>query len=311
MTMLITGTGLVGPHVARILIEEWEQRPALYGTLRNPAQVADLRDQADVVRGDILNLADLVAAVQKHGVDTIVHTAILMDGADDQPWAAVQTNVLGTVNVIEAARLGGVRRVVNASSGNVYAPPVGGARVQTETDSVGGNQRLYPATKLACEQIGRAYAALHGVQFVNVRLTSMYGPTIRRAGGNGGVIQDAVTQAARGEPISIKRRTAGRTESTYIKDSARGLALAATAERLEWDAINVGVGQAWSLDDVAAVLSELTGLPSEVTGETQSTRDGSVMDLTRARAIGYEPRFDLRAGLRDYLDWTRRQLATG
>jgi nucleoside-diphosphate-sugar epimerase len=167
MTVLVTGTGLVGPHVARVLVQEWAQRPAIYGTLRTPAQVEDLRDQADIVRGDILNLADLVAAVQQYQVDTIVHTAILMDGADAQPLAAVQTNVLGTVNVIEAARLAGVRRVVNASSGNVYATPVQGGAIQRETDPVGGNQRLYPATKLACEQIGRAYAALYGVEFVN------------------------------------------------------------------------------------------------------------------------------------------------
>lgn len=311
MTTLVTGTGLVGPHVVRALIEEGSERPVVYGTLRAPSLVTALGDRVTLVRGDLLNLADLTAAVQTHGVDTIVHTAVIMAQAARDPYAAVQANVQGTVHVLEAARLGGCKRVVFASTGRVYAPRASADGTYRETDPIGGAGGLYPATKVAGEEIGRAYAALRGIEFVSVRLTSMYGPVAGQAGGNGGVIQDAVARAARGEPIVIPRRSSGRLEVTYVKDAARGLVLVARAASLPWDVVNIGSGHLASLDDVAATLSELTGLPARVEdppgAASRAASDDERFDLTRAATLGYTPRYDLAAGLGDYLAWTRGQ----
>src|SRR5262245_4631914 len=309
MTTLVTGTGLVGPHVVQALIDEAGERPVVYGTLRAPSLVTALGDRVTVVRGDVLDLASLIAALQAHQAHTIVHTAVIMSQAASAPYAAVQTNVLGTVHVLEAARLAGCRRVVFASTGRVYAPHDGPSGLHHETDPIGGQAGLYPATKVASEELGRAYAAQRGVELVTVRLTSMYGPIAGQSGGNGGLIQQAVAQAAHGEPIVIPRRSTGRLEVTYVKDAARGLARVARAASLPWDVVNVGSGHLASLDDVAATLSDLAGVPARVDdprrGQSPMAGDEDCLDLTRAATVGYVPRYDLRAGLADYLAWTR------
>ena len=74
MATLVTGMGLTGPYVARALVDEWHERPVLYGRVRDPAQIAEVRDHAAIVHGDILDLPELILAAKDHDV---------VDGEDD------------------------------------------------------------------------------------------------------------------------------------------------------------------------------------------------------------------------------------
>ena len=120
MTTLIIGAGLVGSQVARILVEQGEN-PVLLDAAAQPKAIGEIVDLAKVVltEGDILRPLSIVRALREYSVSAIVHTAanpLLTLGAQRDPYSAINLNIMGTVNVLEAARIHGVKRVVVSSS---------------------------------------------------------------------------------------------------------------------------------------------------------------------------------------------------
>jgi UDP-glucose 4-epimerase len=310
MSLLVTGTGVLGQQVARVLVEEWGERPVVFGTMRQPAHIADLRDRATLIRGDLLSLPEVAAAVKDHDVEAIVHTAALLtEISDERPYSGIQTNVMGTVNVIAAAQLAGVKRVIMVSTLAIKRLLAEAHEGHKHTGSP--YQRVYPMSKLAGGLVAGAYAQLCGIDFATVRIGAMYGPTMQTEGATAGKIQAAVRQAVHGEPINIKPRFPGEGGWYYSKDVARGAVLAARAPELPWDAIDLPPGGRGSFQDVADILHELTGVPATVEpdAELEGTSREHPLDLAAAEAIGFKPRFDLRAGLTDYLNWGREHYA--
>src|SRR3954447_24823382 len=120
MRVLVTGgCGLVGAFAVRRLLALGPE-PVAYDVASNFELLADVRGRVPFVRGDVLNLPELLAAVREHGVRRILHTAsFLTPGAYDRPYAAVQTNIMGAMNVYEAVRALGLERGVFCSTGKV------------------------------------------------------------------------------------------------------------------------------------------------------------------------------------------------
>src|SRR3972149_8965802 len=107
MTILITGAGIVGTLAARKLVDMGE-RPILYEIAPQMANIASYVDikRVRLIRGDILDLPDLLRAIKSEGVDRIIHTAsFLTTAVRERPYAGAKTNLLGTMNILEAARL--------------------------------------------------------------------------------------------------------------------------------------------------------------------------------------------------------------
>ena len=120
MTTLVIGSGLIGSQVARILVERGE-KPILMDYAAQPQAISQIVDPTAVIliAGDVLRPLSIVDAVRTHGITKIVHTAanpLLTLGAQKEPYAAISLNVMGTVNVLEAARVTGLKRVVVSSS---------------------------------------------------------------------------------------------------------------------------------------------------------------------------------------------------
>src|SRR3954471_989454 len=120
MTTLVIGSGLIGSQVARILVEQGE-KPVLMDTAAQPQAIGQIVDLAKVtlVAGDILRPLSVVDVLRAHGITRIAHTAanpLLTVGAQRDPYAAINLNIMGTVNVLEAARVTGLKRVVVSSS---------------------------------------------------------------------------------------------------------------------------------------------------------------------------------------------------
>src|SRR5262249_19685202 len=120
MTTLIIGAGLVGSQIARLLVEAGERAVLVDHAAQRDAlgQIA-APDRVPLIEGDVLRPFSLTQAIAEHGITQIVHTAanpLLTLGAQRDPYAAIQLNIMGTVNVLEAARLHKVKRVVVSSS---------------------------------------------------------------------------------------------------------------------------------------------------------------------------------------------------
>ena len=159
----------------------------------------------EFVQGDILDLPALLHAMTKHRVDTVVHTAGLIGNkVADAPYTGVSINVLGTINVLEAVRLAGVRRLVHISSLSVYDQRRDCPAPLCE-DFPRGNGRLYDNTKAAKELMVEAYQRLYGFEVIALRLAKLYGLGNFHGGSSGGrLIQTLVQCALRGEVLTFE-----------------------------------------------------------------------------------------------------------
>ena len=315
MAVLIIGGGLVGSQIARILVEEGE-RPVVMDVAPQQDALADIVDleRITLTQGDILNPLDLVRVIRDENITRVIHTAanpLLTLGAQKNPYAAIQVNVMGTVNVLEAARVHGIERVVVTSS-NVLAHYLVGGEDKGETSKEEAFPRpstFYAATKQAVESLGLNYARSFDLDVVAVRFAAVAGPWRGRGGGGpSNIFREMVERSLRGEEATVPPRT---MDWVYSKDAARGTLLALSAKGLRSRVFNIAMGRAYSPEEIiAAVKRVIPGAririqaPAASATSVQSVEHAA--DLGRATAeLGYEPKYDMAGAIRDYVEWYR------
>jgi UDP-glucose 4-epimerase len=311
MTTLVTGGfGAVGSFVTRILVERGESA-LVYDLRPDPRLVRDILTQVTVFQGDILDLAQLVDTFGSHRVKRVIHTAALMpEPARERPFLGTQVNVVGLSNVLEAARLTGVRRVVFASTKGVYAEIEG---IHDHPTYAPINERypkdpnsLYDASRFYGERLGLAYMERYSLEFCATRFAHTYGPG-KLTHGTLAVPSQIVEGAYRGHPVRIPQGGEAMDDMVYNRDSALGLVCAAFAPNPRSRVYQIASGRPSSLHDVAAATRKLfpdahieigPGLDFKGIGR----KSCCVFDITRARTeIGYEPQFSLEQGVADYV----------
>jgi len=313
MAILVTGSGLVGSQVARLLVEAGE-RPVVLDLAPVPDAIADIVDprQLSLVQGDVLNPLDLVRVLRAERVSRIIHTAanpLLTVGAQREPASAIQVNIMGTTNVLEAARAVGVERVVFTSSAVLSHYLVGGEDRDDplKEEAYPRPSTFYAATKQAAENLGLCYARWLGVDFVAIRYAAVIGPWRGRGGGGGPsqTFRELMERSLAGQVAAMPRR---HTEWLYSKDAAAAALLALHAKGLESRVFNIGTGRMVSAEDVAAAVSRIVPgarirIDPPHAGAPAPEMRGP-LDLTRARAeLGYAPQYDLEAAIGDYVAW--------
>ena len=251
-----------------------------------------------IIRGDIRELPALIEAMQRTRAEVVFHSAGLQ--GNRTPYFGFQVNLIGTLNVAEAVRLTGVRRLIHASSQGVYDltdPPV---PIHEEARRDGG-ARVYQGGKAACEEVLTAYAATYKFELALPRFASVYGYGPYTGGGNVGMDMYAMLQAAlAGKPAPMGPGIADANDFVYAKDIAQGLRLITSAASLPHQAYNLGTGVAATIADIQRGLQKVLG-DVRFTREV-SSRPRPALDISRARVeLGYEPKFDVEAGLRDFI----------
>jgi len=322
VAILITGAGLVGSWCAAQLLERGEQ-PVVYDlapSLPNLAERLPL-DRVPVVRGDLADLSDLLGTLRAHRVRAVIHTAGLLTWMVNQhPAAGVRTNLMGTLHVLEAARLAEVARVVFCSSSTVYfglrAAPAGPLPEDLPLHLVTERPpTVYAAMKLAGEWLGLTYAARYGLDFAAVRFGAVFGPWRGQPGGGPSQrVQTLVEAAHAGRPAALLAGDLAHAGHDYVyaPDAAQGAVRAALAPAVPSRVYNISLGRTYTLHNIAACLERLTGrpLPLTIAGEGSLSGYGGpplALDTTRARIeLGFTPAFDLESALRDYLAWLAR-----
>ena len=318
MTVLVIGASLIGSQVARLLVEAGE-RPVLFDVAHQPEALSEIVDLDRVVlaRGSILRPLDLVEVIRGHEVTNIVHlaaNALLTKGAQENPYAAIELNIMGTANVLEAARVHGLGRVVVASSSALAEFLAGGADSgdMAMEEAFPRPTTFYAATKQAKESLGMNYARWCGVDYVGLRFASVAGPW--RGHGGGGApstaFRVAVDRALAGKPAVVPART---LEWLYVKDAARAVQLALAVKEPENRIFNIGMGRLHTPAELAeAIGTAIPGAEIEIEAwpaGVPKTDPIPPLDLARAgRELGYEPTYDMVRAIRDYADWGRALL---
>jgi len=316
VAVLITGAGLVGLQAARQLIQRGET-VVLYDIGPHRGNIASLvgQGQVKVVRGDILDPLGLIRTIQQEGIDRVIHTVAylpLARGRGQSPYPGIRVDLMGTVNVLEVARLLGLRRVVFTSSAMVYGPAPRVTPGPIAEEAIAPTIRHWPdnaygISKFAAELYGLHYWQVHGVDFAAVRFSIVFGPLLGQVRGDSGMkMKELLRSAQAGQTIPLGEYQSwhGGVELVYSPDAGRSVALACFAENLASRVYNISMGRTYTLAEILHTLQEL-GLPVATQGEIDTTAPAPMpMDISRAREeLGFIPEYDLEAALRHYLAW--------
>ena len=315
-SILVTGgTGLVGAYVVGMLLERGE-RPVIFDVAVNERLLNAVGvDPASVetVRGDILDLPQLVSAVRDHDVGQIIHlAAFLGEEVQRRPYTGVRLNLMGTVNVLEAARLENVQRITFPSSGTVYLGSLGEGLEKIDETIPINPPSVYAATKGGSEFLGNTYAKMYGFEFVCVRYVGgLYGPspTTMKATREQ-AIQDMIRAALKREDATI-RWPYGPTEILYGKDAAKATVLAALKPEHKDRLFHIGCSGMVTGDDI---LAELKRQFPESRVSLQKASDPMaypenrpLTDLSRAsEQLGFEADYTLDKALVDYAETLKK-----
>lgn len=310
MNILITGAGLVGCYVAREMVRRGH-RAVLYDLAPQGDYVRSVAGEVPVVKGDVRDLPALMDVIRENRAEVVFHSAGLIGPkVAERPYTGLSINVGGAIAVAEASRLSGVRRIVFASSFAVYNWTLPSATPIHE-DFPASQNNFYGSSKVACEQILRAYAGAYKMELAILRFAQGYGQGHYAGGSSGGLAMHGVVEpAARGEPVRIEPTLFGVNEYVYVKDIVQGVAQACE-KPLSIASFNIGTGTLSSPSDVAsAIRTVCPGLSVEVLpgpAERSGQHRTQPLDLSRARIdLGYDPQFDLAKGIADFVDELRR-----
>ncbi|HSC43386.1 MAG TPA: NAD(P)-dependent oxidoreductase [Candidatus Binatia bacterium] len=302
MRVLITGAGLIGTHTAKELIERGDE-VTFFDVAPKPDDIRRVTDRdVAVIRGDIRDIAALVDAFQQTRAECVVHLAASVGEANiSNVYAGFQVNLVGTINVAEAARLTGVRRLVHASTQALYVSE-DSTELLSENSPIDCRERVYNAAKLACEHVLRTYAAKHKLELALLRFAGVYG-YYAVAGGPGVAVQQAIWDALAGKPVTLNVYES--VDLVYAKDLANGIALSVHTDPLPHQIYNLGSGTLTKVEDVENALGRI--FPQVKISRGKLTPARPRMDITRARTeLGFNPEYRLEAGLRDYIDQLKR-----
>src|SRR4030095_9429110 len=174
MRVLITGAGLIGTHTARELVERGDEGTSFHFAPK-PDYIRHVTDKdLPVIRGDIRDLAALVDACQQVRPACVIHLAASVGKANsNNVYACFQINLFAAINVAEAVRLTGVRRLVHASTQALYIGE-DPKELLSEDSPIDCRERVYNASKLGCEHVLRTYAAKHKIELALLRFAGVY-----------------------------------------------------------------------------------------------------------------------------------------
>jgi nucleoside-diphosphate-sugar epimerase len=328
-TCLITGGyGLVGSNLARHLLATRPDQKVVVVDREAPAPVverflAQHRDRLEFVHGDITD-PSLFAAIDSYRVDVVIHGAMVAHVPEwelAEPRAYVDTNIVGTANVLEWVRTrASLERLVYISTGGVYGEEsAASSEAPQSEDGPLAPPELYAISKYASELLVRRYAELFGFDHRIVRLSGVFGPLERPTVSRTimSPVCTLVLAATEGRPLRVSARTLDSAgDHISAEDVADGLALLATADAPAHLAYNLAHGSLTSFRELLAA-AEQAGLTVDLQ-VVERAEDAELdldpvhrrarwnaYDVTRARAdLGWRPR-PLAEQLASYADWLR------
>lgn len=319
-TVLVTGgLGNIGSYVTRKLIEKGE-KVVTYDVRLDTTLVNDLIGKFECVIGDILELPSIIDVIKRYKVERIIHMVTAgLDPAEANPLLGFRIDVEGGMNVLEAARLMDIKRLVYISSRGVYGPTRGEHAHPTykpiDEDYPKEPRDVYGAAKLFMENMSLIYNRIYGLDTVILRFAVTYGPGKRARHGVRALPNKIIESAMLMEPLKIPQGGDQVVDLVYNKDVANGILLACFAENLEHRVFHLGAGKGETLRHMIEILQKIFGeVPIQIGpglnffGGTTSSVRFSVFNIDRARTeLGYKPQYDLEKGVRDYIE-TMRQL---
>jgi len=318
MKILVTGgAGFIGSNlVERLLalqhgvavVDEFND---FYDPRIKRANLAAVQKDIALHEADIRDADTVTRIVREGGFDSIIHLAARagVRPSIKQPKLYIETNIEGTFNLLEAARLAGVPRFISASSSSVY----GVLKTAPFREDMCLNQTIspYAATKLAAEQLCSNYSHLYGMRTINLRFFTVYGPRQRPDL----AIHKFTKSILEGKPIDQYGDGSTRRDYTYIDDVLQGVVACLDYDKQLCDVFNLGENQTTTLAELIALIERTLGQTAIVKRLPEQPGDVPLTyaDISKARELlNYRPATKIADGIPKFVDWflrTRKELA--
>jgi nucleoside-diphosphate-sugar epimerase len=305
---LVTGgAGFIGSHLSEELVRRGERVRVLDNLSTGKRGNLEHIPGVEFVEGDVADAAACSRAVQ--GVDVVLHQAAIpsVPRSVKDPVTSNRANLDGTLNVLVAARDGGVRRLVFAGSSSAYGDtPTLPKREDMPTRPLSP----YALQKLVGEQYCQMFTQLYGLETVVIRYFNVFGPRQDPGSPYSGVISLFSTALLAGRQPTIFGDGEQTRDFTFVSNVVDGVLRASSAPLASGEVINVATGGRISLNQLLQAMNDIVGTaiaPAYAEERAGDVRD-SQADITKARTLlGYEPHVQLEEGLRRTLDWCRTQ----
>lgn len=312
--VVVTGAaGFIASHLTERLVKEGARvRAFIRYTSRNDDGLLrylppDILSQVDIIRGDLRDSEAIRVATR--GVDTIFHLGALIAIPYSylHPREVVETNVMGTLNVLMAARDANVRRVVHTSTSEVYGTahyvPI------DEAHPLQG-QSPYSASKIGADKLVESFSCSYNLPVATLRPFNTYGPRQSARA----VIPTIITQALTRESVRLGSLTPSR-DFTFVEDTADGFLRIAESDAAIGQEINIGSNASITIGELAHKICDLMGKMPNIECEEERLRpDKSEVkqlhaSFQKARDLmGWEPRVSLDEGLQHTIAWISQNL---
>lgn len=314
--ILITGgAGFIGSHLVERLLAEGDWHVTVvddfndfYAPSIKRANVGPYlsNPQFKLIEADIRDLQALGKAFADTSYDCVVHLAARagVRPSLSEPRLYVETNINGTMNLLELAREKAVKQFVFGSSSSVYG--VNPKVPFSEDDPIFNPISPYAATKAAGELICHSYAHLYDMRIVCLRFFTVYGARQRPDL----AIHKFAKLISAGKPIPVFGDGTTRRDYTYIDDIIAGVRAAIDYNRTNFEVINLGESRTVELRELISILENALGARAQI--DRQPPQPGDVpqtfADISRARKLlGYDPQTDIETGIRRFVEWFRTQ----
>lgn len=317
MKVMVTGAdGFIGSHLVERLVTLGASVRAFcfynstgsWGWLDTAPK--EIRDALDVRLGDIRDAQFVAKACE--GVDLVFHLAALIAIPYSYlaPESFIDTNIRGTMNVLEGMRQHGCKRLIHTSTSEVYGTP---ATLPIKETHPLQAQSPYAATKVAADQLALSYHRSFGVPVVVLRPFNTFGPRQSARA----VLPTIISQMLSGARKIQLGRVDTKRDLTFVSDTVEGFVKAATAPHVLGEVIQLGTGRAVSVQDMFDILRTQLGIDVSIELDPRRLRpDPSevlvlLSDPAVARSkLDWSPEVTLEAGLAKTVEWTRKNLAS-
>ena len=310
---LVTGgAGFIGSNLCEAILSMGHRVRVLDNLATGyEKNIAVFRDNPkfEFVEGDIRDFAicDRVC----RGVDYVLHhaAAVSVPESIEKPVEYTMTNIMGTVNMMEAAAKNGVKKFVYASSSAVY----GDDKTMPKREEMLGNRlSTYAVTKFAAEEYAQQYTMHYGLDCYGMRYFNVYGRRQDPNGAYAAVIPKFIECLLRDEPPTINGDGEQSRDFVYVEDVVQANLLACVApHEAAGEAYNVASGKRLSLNEMYAVLSELLGkdLKPVFAPERKGDIRHSGADISKIKKkLGYAPEYDFEKGIKEAIQWYKENL---
>jgi UDP-glucuronate 4-epimerase len=311
MNFLVTGgAGFIGSHVCERLLREghhvwaFDDLNSFYDPQfkrRNLREIQALALPFEFVHGDITDRAALDEICSSVKFDQVIHLAARagVRPSLEQPALYQRVNVEGTVNVLEAARLNGVKKIIIASSSSVYG--LNSKTPFSESDPIFSAISPYAASKLACEALGHVWYHVHKMDVAMLRFFTVYGPRQRPDL----AIYKFAKLICAGKPIPVFGDGTAARDYTFVTDTVDGV-MACTKKEFGYDLFNLGESETVSLGRMIELLEGALGKKAVIDRQPLQAGDVPITfaNISKAREkLGYNPRVKFEQGIRIFVDW--------